>query len=69
MRFNRDTERGIDIDAIAAQCRAAIADLCDTVPARSDKVWDCTNGRGWIDSFANDSRRSSAAFARNNNNN
>ena len=40
MRFNSDTERGINIDEIAAQCKAAIlkADAPAPAPCAYDEV-------------------------------
>jgi len=32
MRYNKDTERGISLDAIAEQCRNAIKDLPQSAP-------------------------------------
>jgi hypothetical protein len=37
MRYNKDTERGIQLDQIADQCRNAIKNLPQPVPAA--KVW------------------------------
>ena len=46
MRYNPDTERGILIEDIAAQCRQAI--LGSTPTPSHDRVWDCQNGN-WIE--------------------
>lgn len=62
MRYNPDTERGINLDDIAAQCRGAILRPYNhriedkDAPVRYNhriqsgptRVWDCTNGQGWI---------------------
>ena len=46
MRYNPDTERGIQIDDIAAQCRPAATTA--VLYPEPKQVWDCQNGR-WID--------------------
>ena len=40
MRYNPETERGINIDEIAAQCRNAIlkADACRAIDAAYDEI-------------------------------
>ena len=38
MRYNCDTERGINIDEIAAQCRAAIMKADAPAPCAYDEV-------------------------------
>ena len=40
MRYNPDTERGINIDEIAAQCKAAIlkADACRAIDAAYEDI-------------------------------
>ena len=42
MRYNKDTERGINIDEIAAQCKAAIlkADHDRQIERIADRLYD-----------------------------
>jgi hypothetical protein len=47
MRFNSDTERGLQLAAIATQCANAVRRADLPAPQILNRVWDCTNG-GWI---------------------
>lgn len=47
MRFNPDTERGIDIAVIATQCANAVRKSAAPEARILNRVWDCKNG-GWI---------------------
>ena len=47
MRFNPDTEHGLDIAVISTQCTNAVRRAVKQEPRILSRVWDCTNG-GWI---------------------
>ena len=47
MRYNPETERGITLDQINAECWNAVAHHPRAVEPVIRQVWDCTNG-GWI---------------------
>ena len=48
MRYNPETERGITLDQINEQCWGAVARSAGPTEPALCRVWDCTNGRGWI---------------------
>jgi hypothetical protein len=44
MRYNPDTERSLNIDAIAAQCRTAVLSRPGEPPSQPERSWDCSRG-------------------------